>query len=332
MMDFSLGQVIGLLLRTLPFLILRLAVYLSISLAYVIATGGGAGMGYMFGKVASEAQAGAMLGAFIGFGVISGILYWAREYLLYLVKAGHIAVLAALLQGKEIPSGRGQIDHASAVVKERFVQSSVLFGVDQLIKGILRVFNRAMLMIANFIPIPGLDGLAKFAGTVINTSMTYVDEVILAHAIRTGSTDAWASARDAIVLYAQNYKIMLKNAVWLTFIIWGLTLAIFLIVLGPVAALVSLFPGIAGFWTFVLAVVVAISIKAAIVDPLAMTALMQVFFKVTEGQTPDPAWSNKLEGMSSKFKELKAKAGATPPAAVAGSLQAAPPPPPPAGI
>lgn len=331
MMDFSLGQIFGLLLRTLPFLLLRLAVYMGITLAYILATGAGAGIGFMFGKVAGEGGGGAAMGAFIGFGIISGVLYWAREYLLYLVKAGHIAVLAELLQGKEIPGGRGQIEHAGAVVKERFVESSVLFGVDQLIKGILKVFNRTMLMIANFLPIPGLDGLVKFVNTVVNTSLTYVDEVILAHAIRTQSTNAWASARDAVVLYAQNYKTMLKNAVWLTFIIWGLTLAIFIIVLGPVAALVSLFPGVAGFWTFVLAVVTALSLKAALVDPLAMTALMQVFFKVTEGQTPDPTWSAKLEGMSGKFKELKDKAGATPPQAVPG-LQATPPPPPPAGI
>jgi len=267
MMDFSLGRIIGLLLRTLPFLLLRLAVYLGITLAYVVATGGGAGIGWLAGKAASEAPTGAMWGAFIGFGVISGVLYWAREYLLYLVKAGHIAVLAELLQDKEIPNGRGQLDHGASVVRERFVESSVLFGVDQLVKGILRVFNRAMLALANFLPIPGLDGLVKFVNTVINTSLTYVDEVILAHAIRTRSTDAWASARDAVVLYAQNYKTMLKNAVWLTFIVWGLTLLIFVLVLGPVAALVSLFPGVAGFWTFALALVAAVSIKAAIVDP-----------------------------------------------------------------
>ena len=69
-------------------------------------------------------------------------------------------------------------------------------------------------------------------------------------------------------------------------------------------------------------------LKAALVDPLAMAALMQVFFKVTEGQTPDPQWSAKLEGMSDKFKELKDKAELTPPLTVPGTPAAAPPPPP----
>ncbi len=39
-----------------------------------------------------------------------------------------------------------------------------------------------------------------------------------------------------------------------------------------------------------------------------MTALMQVFFKVTQGQQADPQWEAKLESVSSKFGELKEKA------------------------
>lgn len=331
MIDFKLGQIFGLLLRTSPYLLLRLAVYLGITLAYVLVTGVGASIGFLLGKAGASPQGGAAWGALMGFGLVSGILYWVREYLLYLVKAGHIAVLAELLEGNEIPAGRGQLEHGAAVVKERFVESSVLFGVDQLVKGILRVINRMTMRLTNFLPIPGLEPLVKLANAVLTTSLTYVDEVILAHAIRTRSNNAWASGRDAVVLYAQNYKAMLKNAFFLTFIVWGLTLLIFLVVLGPVAALVTLFPGIAGFWAFALALVTALALKAALVDPLAMTALMQVFFKVSAGQAPDPEWSGKLEGWSGKFRELKDKAAGAMPQVAPGLPQAAasPPPPPP---
>ncbi len=57
-----------------------------------------------------------------------------------------------------------------------------------------------------------------------------------------------------------------------------------------------------------IAVVASISIKAALIDPFAMTALMQVFFKVTEGQQPNPEWEGKLEQGSKKFREMKDKA------------------------
>lgn len=324
MVDFKFGQVIGLLSRTLPFLVLRLLVYLGIALAYIVITGAGSGIGWMLGKAASTGATGALWGGMAGFGVASGLLYFAREYLLYLVKAGHIAVLTQLLEGKEIPGGRGQIDYASSVVKERFAESSVLFGVDQLVKGILRVFNRVTMAAARFIPIPGLEPVMKFVNTVINLSLTYVDEVILAHNIRTGATNPWASSRDAVVLYAQNYKVLLKNAVFLTFIVWGLTLLIFVVVFAPVAALVGLFPGVAGFWTFALAAVTAWSLKAALVDPLAMTALMQVYFKVSENQSPDPEWSGRLEKMSDKFRQLKDKALAAPTASSSTSSDSLP--------
>ncbi len=310
MWDFNLPQILGLLLRTLPFLLLRLAVYAGITLAYLIGIGGGSGIGWVIGRAGGvdAATGGAFWGALLGFGAISGVMFWFREYLLYLVKAGHIAVLVELLQGQPIPQGRGQITHATAVVKERFVQSSVLFGVDRLIAGILRAFNRVMLGVANFLPIPGLDNVAKFAGAVITLSLTYVDEVILAYNIRHRIENPWAGAREGLVLYAQNYKNLLKNALWLTVIVWGLTLAIFLIVFVPVAALATLAPSVGGFWTFAIAAIVAWSLKAALVDPLAMTALLQCYFKAIEGQTPNPEWAGKLESASGKFAELGQKA------------------------
>jgi hypothetical protein len=313
MLDFRTGQIFGLLVRTLPFFVLRVAVYLGVTLAYVVAVGLGGGIGMLFGKVGGATGVGAFWGALIGFGVVTGILFWAREYLLYLVKAAHIAVLVELLEGRDIPAGKGQIAYGRQIVQERFKESSMLFGLHMLIRGSLRVFNRTVASIANMLPIPGLDALVKIVDAVVNTSLTFLDEVILAEILRQRSSDPWATARDCVVLYAQNYKGVLKNAAFLTFIVWGLTLAIFLVVLGPVAALAAVFPKVAGVWTFVLAVVAALSLKAALVDPFAMTALLQVYAKLIAGQTPDPAWTSRLDGMSSKFRELSARAGATPP-------------------
>ncbi len=310
MWDFELKAILGLMSRTKPFLVYRLLIYVGITLAYVVVTGGGAGIGYVAGKIGGDPAAGAGYGGIIGFGVVSAALYFAREYLLYMVKAGHIAVLVELLDGKVLPEGRGQIEHATAEVKKRFGESSLLFGVDQMIKGILKVFNRISLSIATLLPIPGLQGVAKFVNSVVNMSLTYLDEVILAYIIRSQSENPWQSSKEAIVLYAQNYKLILKNAVFLTFIIWGLTLLVFLLVLGPVAAIVALFPNAAGFWTFAFTAVFAWGIKAAVIEPIAMTALMQVFFKAIEGQEPNPDYEAKLSKMTGKFRELKEKAAA----------------------
>src|SRR5690554_289495 len=308
MWDFSLVNAVKLMGRTFPFIVLRLLVYVGIALAYILITGMGAGIGYGVTSFDDGGGGGAFLGGLIGFAIISGILYWAREYLLYLVKAGHIAVLVELLQGRELPSGRGQIEHGQQVVKERFKEASVLFAVDQLIKGILRMLNRMVMSISRMIPIPALEQLAGIINRIINTSLTYVDEVMLAYNIKTGSDNPWQSSKDALILYAQNYKVMLKNAVFLMLFMYLSAFVIFLLILAPVAAIAALFPGSVGFWTFLSAAVLAWSLKAALLEPLAVTAMVEVYFKTIEGQEPNPEWDAKLSKASDKFRELSKKA------------------------
>ncbi|HZP65813.1 MAG TPA: hypothetical protein VFB32_05840 [Rudaea sp.] len=314
MLDFRTGQIFGLLMRTLPFLALRVAVYVGITLAYVVAVGVGGGMGYLFGGIGGNAGAGAGWGGLIGFAVVSGVLFWARQYLLYLVKAGHIAVLVELLDGREIPGGRSQIEHATASVKEHFASSSLLFGLNQLVRGVLNAFNRITVSLASWLPIPGLEALVKLVDAVINTSLSHLDQVILAQILRRGAgANPWAVARDCTVLYAQNYKGVLKNAAVLTLLIWALTLLVWVAVGAPIAALIGLFHVHAGVWTFVLALIAALSLKAALIDPFATVALIQVYDKLTAGQTPNPEWSAKLDSISAKFRELgeRARQGAT---------------------
>lgn len=309
MFDFGVGRTVSLMGKSAPFILLRLIVFFAISLAYVVATGGGAGLGYLVGTVGDEPAGYAFFGGFIGFLAVSGVMYLMREYLLYMVKAGHITVLVHLIDGKAIPNGRRQIEYATTEVRARFVETSVLFAVDQLIKGVLKVINRLLMTISRFLPIPGLQNVMGFVNTVLNLSLSYVDEVILAHNIRTQSDNPWASSRDALVLYAQNFGKMLKNALFLAVIVWILTLVIFVVMLAPFMAWVSLFPEGAGFWTVAVAFVFALSIKAALIDPFATAALIQAFSKVTAGQQPREDWVGRLDAASDKFRELGEKAG-----------------------
>jgi len=308
MWDFSFTRSVGAIVRTLPFVALRLVVYLGIAVCYVLATGIGALLGMGFGYIFGSRASGALWGGLIGFGLTSAVLYLAREYLLYLVKAAHIAVLVEILDGKQIPAGQGQIAYGAGFVKTHFAESSVLFGVDQVIKGVLRVISGTLNAITAFLPIPALQTLIRLAEAVIRMSLTYVDEIILAYLIRTRTTNPWDGARDALVLYAQNYKHFLKNAVWLSLFMWGTTLAIFLVLLAPAGAVAYLVHGDAGLWTFAFALIFAVALKKALLEPLAIYSLMQVYFKTIEGQTPDPEWSERLNSASRHFRELGQKA------------------------
>ena len=311
MWDFDFGRTLGIMAKTWPFIALRLVVYFGITIAYIVAMGAGAGVGYGVGHVFDDAggpTSFALWGGIAGFGLVSVIVYWIREYILYVVKAGHIAVMVHLIDGREVPGGQGQIAYAQQVVRERFAEANVLFVVDQLIKGVIRVITGLIGGVAAFLPIPGLQGIANFINTVIRISLTYVDEIILGYNIRINSQTPFDSARQGIVLYAQNGTRMVKNAVWLAIFMWMLALLVFLVMLAPAAAILYAMPGQLAGWAFVLAIVFAWAVKAALIEPFAIAALMSVYFKTIEGQVPNPEWDRKLSDASKHFRDLKDKA------------------------
>lgn len=310
MWDFSVGRALGMMVKTWPFIAFRMVVYFGIALAYILVTGTGAGIGWGIGAFGDEDfRAGSMIwGGIFGFGLTAGVLYFLREYILYIVKAGHIAVLVELMDNRPIPDGRSQIDYATTVVKSRFAEASVLFAVDQLVKGVLTAITGLVEGIAAILPIPGLQQIVGLVRAFLRIAVGLVDEVILAYAIRTQATNPWNAARTALVLYGQNYQVMLKNAAWLTIFTYGLSFVVFLLMLAPAAAAVWFLPGGWSAGSFVFALVFAWAVKAALIEPFAIACLMEVYFKVVEGQTPDPVWDQRLSSASNKFNQLKDKA------------------------
>jgi len=310
MWDFSISRALGMMVKTAPFIVFRMLVYFGIAVAYVLVTGVGAGIGWGIGAFGGEdfRLSSTFWGGGLGFVLTAGVLYFAREYILYIVKAGHIAVLVELMDGRDIPAGRPQIEYASTIVKARFAETSVLFAVDQLVKGVLRAITGLVEGIAALIPIPGLQQFVGLIRAFLRIAVGLVDEVILAYAIRMRSTNPWASARTALVLYGQNYQVMLKNAAWLTVFTYGLAFTVFLIMLAPAAAVVWFIPGGWSAGGFVFALIFAWAVKAALIEPFAIACMMEVYFKVIEGQSPDPAWDARLTSASKKFNDLKGKA------------------------
>lgn len=296
--------------QTLPFLVLRCSVYFGIALAYVLMTGIGAGVGWGVGGLGDESfQASAAIwGGLAGFGLTAGVLYFLREYILYIVKLGHIAAMVQLLQGQSLPDGRSQIQHATSVVKNRFGEANALFLIDQLVKGVVNAITGLVQGVATLLPIPGAQQLMGVVRAFLRLAVGLIDEVILAYAIYTQSQNPWASARTALILYCQNARAILRNAAWLTVFIYGLSFVLFLVLLAPAAALAWFIPGAGSASGILFAVVIAWAIKAAVLEPFAIACLMQVYFQTIEGQDPDPSWETRLDDVSRKFGQLKERA------------------------
>lgn len=310
MWDFNIGQAMGLMMRTTPFIVLRLIIYFGITLAYIVVTGTGAGLGWGIGHIAGEDGPGtfATWGGIFGFGATAAVLYFLREYILYMVKAAHIAVLVELIDGGQIPDGQNQIAYGQKAVQARFAEANVLFAVDQIVKGVLRAVMGLVRTLTSIIPIPGVQQFIGIIRAFLNIAVGFLDEVILGYGMKTKADNPWASARTALILYGQNYQVMLKNAAWLTVIIYGLTFVLFLLLLAPAGAIAFLFPGSLSAFGIVIALLLAWSLKSALLEPLAITCMMQVYFPTVEGQTPNPEWEQKLNDLSKKFREMGEKA------------------------
>ncbi|MCP5037224.1 MAG: hypothetical protein GY945_06445 [Rhodobacteraceae bacterium] len=310
MADFSVSTSMSLMRKTAPFVAFRVIVYFAIAAAYVLVTGVGAGIGWGVGAFGDDDfRAGATFwGGGIGFASTAAVLYFLREYILYMVKAGHVAVMVELLDGRELPAGRGQIAYAQDIVKQRFGQSNVLFGIDQLLKGVIRATTRLVEGLASILPIPGLDGLMKLVRAFLRVAVGLIDEVILAYSMRIRAENPWEASRDGLVLYGQNAKAMLGNAAWIALVTYGLAFVVFLIMLAPAGLVVYLIPGGWSAGVFVFAILFAWAVKAALIEPFAVACLLQAYFAVTEGQEPNPEWTAKLDGVSAKFGKLTEKA------------------------
>jgi hypothetical protein len=310
MWDFSIGNALRLVSRTLPFIVFRVLVYFGISAAFVIATGIGAGLGWGIGVFGDDGfQAGATgWGAVLGFGLAAGVLFLLRAYLLYIVKAGHIAVMVELMEGRDIPQGQRQIAYAVNIVRERFVETNVLFGLDQLIKGVLAAIVGLVQGVASLLPIPGLQNFVGLFRAFLRLSVGLADELILGWLIRSRAVNPWEASQVALVLYAQNYKVMLRNAAWLTLFTYILALVVFLVMLAPAAALAFMLPNAWGAGAIVFALLFAWAVKAALIEPFALAAMLSVYFRTVEGQSPDPEWTARIAGVSRKFRKLGEKA------------------------
>lgn len=310
MWDFSVLRAVGLVLRTWPFTVLRLIVWGTVTGAIVASMGVGAGLGWGVGHVgdADFRHAATFWGGLAGLGAASITIWGLREYLLYLTTAGHVAALATASAGRPMPSGVDQVRFALAETRARFGEIHLLFVLDQAVKGAVGAVTGLVSGIAAFTGAPGLDGLARLVGAVVRMSTTFVDELVLARDIRLGSDDPWTTARQSVVLYAQNATVVLKNAVWLTLFRWLAAVVIFFLVMGPAAALVWFAPGSGPGWTFLAALILTVGLQKSLIDPFCIACLMEVWERRIEGQTPDPAWDARLAEVSEAFRGIVARA------------------------
>lgn len=302
----GLADAFRLLMQTAPFVLARLGVLAAMTVGAII------WWVLLVGGFAFLARATPLLGwvwVVLLCVLAGGIWRFAARYVLYLLKAAHIAVLTELISTGRIANGDESMFHyGRRVVTERFGEVNVLFGLDLLIDGVVAAFNRTLDWVASLLPIPGLDSVTSVVRSVLKASTTYIDETIFSYNLARGDENAFRSSRDGLIYYAQNSREILKTGLWVVVVDKVLTVAIWMVMLVPAFALAYLMPGAASLATLVIASLFAANVRSAVLRPLFLTMVMVKFHSLVQGQDIELGWDQRLTTVTEKFGELKHKA------------------------
>jgi hypothetical protein len=143
------------------------------------------------------------------------LMNWFRKFVLFYIKAAHIAVLTILLTGKKEISLQA-IDGFGMVFSKLF-STSVFFGADMLTKYGLEEISK-FIFDKDIIPNIGkLNFLVRWLGKVIKTTLSYSDEVVLSYIFycemdESNNKKLMENILDGIILYVKSSISLLKAA------------------------------------------------------------------------------------------------------------------------
>jgi hypothetical protein len=252
---------------------------------------------------------------FIWIGVWGFVHWMIQHYIGYLLKAGHVAAIAQTFKDGAIPSN--PVAFGKNQVKERFLTANVYFVIDRLVAGAVKQLQRLLgKALGLFGSVPGGDTIKKVGDLFINISLGYIDECCLGYTFYHTEQNVYKSAADGVVVYAQNWKPLLKDAAKTTFVVLLTIVAVTLLSFVLIGGLFRLME-----WNMLVAVIlsllVSFSVRYAFVDSWILAKMMSSYFNAASTTVITFDLYTKLRNLSSKFGELLKKAGADQPSAPA---------------
>lgn len=319
---------IGLLLRSLPYALMRFAVLLAFSVAcivwIVVMIGGAVWAGTHIAGIFGLAW-------FVSCAIVAGWFWTAiLRYMLHLIECGHVAVLTELIVHGRVGNGtESMFAYGRRIVTEKFGQVNVLFAMNLLVRGVVNAVHNTIEGIGSMLPIPGLDSIANLITAILRAATRYMDKVLFSYNLACGTPNPWRGAQEGLVYYAQNAKPILKQSVWIVVLEHVLSAILWLAFLIPAAALTAILPQsvreMGGVVTIVIAVLFALAARGAFLKPIFLIMVMVRFHVLIENETINQGWVARLNQLSDKFRDLGKKAQdfvATPsaPAAEPGNI------------
>ena len=309
--DSGVAAAIGLLMRSLPFAVMRFAVLLAFSVAAVLWA-----VITIGGSVWAAAHIAGVFGFawFVSCAIVAGWFWTAiLRYLLHMIECGHVAVLTELIVHGEVGNGsEPMFDYGKRVVTEKFGQVNALFAMNLLVRGVVNSVHATIEGIGQMLPIPGIESIGKLITAILSAATRYMDKVIFSYNLACGEGNPWGSAQDGLVYYAQNAKPILKQAVWIVVLEHVLSALLWLVLLIPAAALTAILPHAVREWggllTVGMAVLIALAARGAFLKPMFLVMIIVRFHELIEHEPINRDWVERLNQISTTFRDLGQKA------------------------
>ncbi len=303
--------------KTAPFVLLRFGIGILLGALSTLYFGVIGYFLYSFVEAGTVSWAIAVGGLLVSLVLFYYAWQWVVKYLLYLVKAGHIAVIAEAVDTGEVPPN--QIQYGTEQVTEQFAQATALFGVDQVVKGVLTQFNRGVMSLSNLVSfIPALAQLIRVAGKAVRIAASYLDEAVIAYMFLNPTGNRWKSATDGLVIYAKTWKPVLAATMTFVGAMYALGLTLFLL-LTPLAAVLSGLSLVFELFGWVVVGGITVAIYSGVLKPYVKTVVITTFLIESRGKTPDAETRAWLAERSETFRELQGKADEGDPDVTGGS-------------
>lgn len=282
--------------KTMPFVWAKLLLGLLTVLVSAVLLAILMGIGWLFD------WGGMVIAVIIWLAGIKGINLVIMHYMGYLVKAGHIAVIAEAVTTGRVPDN--QVAYGKALVKQRFLTSNIYFAVDKLVGAAVRQIQRGVEKVGNALDfVPGMKAVTGLAQFFVSISLGYVDECCLGYTFYKKEQGAFKSAADGVVIYAQNWKLLLGSAAKTMAKVLLLSLLVLLAAFIPVGLLFKLL-GWSPLLAFVLACLIVWTFKFAFIDSYIMIQMMTAYMGAAPNTQITFDLYGKLCNLSAKFKEL----------------------------
>ncbi len=247
-------------------------------------------------------EGGVAICMIIWLGATGVVRFAIMHYFGYLVKAGHVAVLAEAVTTGKVPDN--QVAYGKEKVKERFGEANVYFAVDKLVTGSVKQIQNGIQRLGNAMDfIPGMGAITSAAKFFVNLSLGYIDECCLGYSFHKKEQGAFQSACDGVVIYAQNIKALLKNAAKTMLKVMLLSLVVVIAVFIPIGLLFKLLNWSA-LLAFLLALFITWVVKFAFLDSYILCQTMASYMAVAPNTQITYDLYSKLSGISSSFKKL----------------------------